>query len=94
VSESSESSTLADLLNEASRALGQAVELVEAPAGSSSGGGQRWDEANRRFTVWLPVDVIEALAERSAATGESKAGLTARLLRAGLAREERSSASQ
>ena len=34
--------------------------------------GARWDEANRRYTVWLPVELIELLAAKSARTGRAR----------------------
>lgn len=41
----------------------------------------RWDDANRRFTVWLPLELILAVKEAAARNGESISAVVTRALR-------------
>jgi hypothetical protein len=47
---------------------------------------ERWDDANRRFTVWLPLELILAVKEAAARNGESISAVVTRLFDGSLAR--------
>lgn len=44
--------------------------------------GTRWDELHKRWTVWLSVELVDAINAAVRATGESRASLVEAALRA------------
>jgi hypothetical protein len=59
------------------------------PAAGTADGGQstvdlaaRWDDTHRRWTVWLSVELVDAINAAVAATGHSRASLVEAALRA------------
>lgn len=43
------------------------------------GGGPKWEDTHRRFTVWLPIALVDAVDE-AARRGESKKTIVTRAL--------------
>lgn len=65
--------------------------LAESPTVTHSPGrrasGPKWEEANRRFTCWLPVTVVEQIRTAAQRNGESTSAFVTRALVEALASE-------
>jgi hypothetical protein len=43
-----------------------------------------WDASHKRWTVWIPLDVFDAITAESVRSGRSKTAIVTKLLREGL----------
>ncbi len=55
---------------------------AKAAATPAGGGGERWDESNRRVTFYCPVEVLEAIEAEMKRSGRSKSQVIVNALRA------------